>query len=174
MAEVNNTFAERRIYLFQASARGNLFKQVLSKDFHVSPFSSRRGSYVLKVTDPAASNDINITVTLESSKGHAKLVAQWWSSDVAVNPQQLSLMQSGHLLMGWGWAILMTCMNSVNHLLPSQGHNVSRKNTDRGLQIPELRLRLYGSRRFTNFICGIDQSLVNLPSRVSQRNLRNL
>lgn len=87
------------------------FKQTNPKDFHVSPFNSRKGSYVLSTADPAKDGQISITITLRSSKGKAKLVARWWSDTPAINPSCLSRTRSLWLLVSWGWTILITCMS---------------------------------------------------------------
>ncbi|TKA63706.1 hypothetical protein B0A55_10384, partial [Friedmanniomyces simplex] len=73
--EVNNTFDERRMYLLKGgevkgeemddgsdrpfNGAGKTSKQLVftdswTKDFHVSPFNSRKGSYSLRATDPLA------------------------------------------------------------------------------------------------------------------------
>ena len=91
IAEVNNTFDERRLYLLRCDhgAPSELHKpQSISsfrhhwpKDFHVSPFNSRKGSYTLKATDILGalnepSQAVRTTATLCSSKNHPKLVAR--------------------------------------------------------------------------------------------------
>lgn len=111
--EVNNTFGERRMYLFPAPKGTGNFSQTLPKDFHVSPFSSRNGSYVLATTDPAKSEEISVTVTLKSSKGHPKLVARLWSTAPAIDPTIDSVMSSLCLLVFWAWTTLVTCKRSV-------------------------------------------------------------
>lgn len=130
IAEVNNTFSERRMYLFSNSTRqeqqqqhhgssaGTIeFKQTHEKDFHVSPFSSRKGSYVLCTTDPAKDGRLSITITLRSSKGLAKLVARWWSDTLPYDPTQCSMLASLWLLTAWGWTILITCTFRCHLLL---------------------------------------------------------
>ncbi|KAK7953353.1 hypothetical protein PG988_014047 [Apiospora saccharicola] len=109
VAEVNNTFGERRMYLFpNTEGGGEKFKQACEKDFHVSPFSSRKGTYVLSSSDPAAGENVAITTTLCSSKGHPKLVARWWSTAPAIDPAALSMLSCLLLLSGWGWMVLLT------------------------------------------------------------------
>jgi DUF1365 family protein len=102
IAEVNNRFDERRMYVrFQGSGtadvKANLpmtvpktdgFQSFWPKDFHVSPFSSRKGFYHLSARSPLVrmpardSNDIpahprlDIRPVLYSSKGHKKIVAR--------------------------------------------------------------------------------------------------
>lgn len=94
--EVNNTFGERRMYLLmreeppmrgkKATAAGGTtwFTQKWPKDFHVSPFNSRKGSYKLRANDPLAPNmqgtgPISVSVFLCSSHGHDKIVARLFS-----------------------------------------------------------------------------------------------
>lgn len=64
--EVNNTFDERRMYLLRPGSDDDemdpddrektenalYFKETWQKDFHVSPFNSRKGSYSLRAIDP--------------------------------------------------------------------------------------------------------------------------
>ncbi|KAL0259753.1 hypothetical protein SLS55_005493 [Diplodia seriata] len=67
--EVNNTFGERRMYLLKGSSHDvhdssddtdttghtkqpTKFTDAWTKDFHVSPFNSRKGSYSLTAIDP--------------------------------------------------------------------------------------------------------------------------
>lgn len=117
IAEVNNTFDERRMYLFRAPERPGPFRQTLDKDFHVSPFSSRKGSYLLSSSDPAGGENISVAVTLRSSKGHPKLVARWWSDEPAIDPASLSVAEVLHLLIFWGLNILTTC-TTISGSLP--------------------------------------------------------
>jgi len=109
IAEVNNTFGERRMYLFPAPESSGSFKQTLLKDFHVSPFSSRKGWYVLETTDPIKTKNISVTVTLHSSKGNPKLVARWQSIACAIDARHYSVLSSLGLLSCWGWTVLVTC-----------------------------------------------------------------
>ncbi|KAL1858300.1 hypothetical protein VTK73DRAFT_7845 [Phialemonium thermophilum] len=137
--EVNNTFDERRMYFLrrsdekgirQVSSAGEptrrpesqtgptaTVRHVWPKDFHVSPFNSRKGSYSLAATDPlgpggagagSAGGLISNTITLKSSKGHAKLVAQLVSDGPAVDPTNLTRMQKMRLLAAWWWVGLAT------------------------------------------------------------------
>jgi DUF1365 family protein len=109
IAEVNNTFGERRMYLFSETGSSERFSSTLSKDFHVSPFNSRKGSYILTTTDPAKIRNISLNVTLLSSKGHSKLVARWWSVEKSINPESHSTYRSLLFLFIWGWTVLVTC-----------------------------------------------------------------
>ncbi|KFG80604.1 hypothetical protein MANI_028773 [Metarhizium anisopliae] len=108
VAEVNNTFDERRMYLFPASGNAGVFRQTLGKDFHVSPFNSRKGAYTLSTLDPADEGEISVAITLRSSKGRPKLVARWWSVTSAIDPEMLPTVQALWLLICWGSNILTT------------------------------------------------------------------
>ncbi|OCL10967.1 hypothetical protein AOQ84DRAFT_336611 [Glonium stellatum] len=130
--EVNNTFDERRMYLLQAipddsetaesgvlenGHRGHCvratkkFTNSWLKDFHVSPFNSRKGSYHLKAIDPFSngnSSGIDNTITLQSSKGYPKLVARVFSSDSPLDPTRLTFWEYFRFLTGWWWVGLVT------------------------------------------------------------------
>ncbi|KAG8405299.1 hypothetical protein J3458_021961 [Metarhizium acridum] len=110
IAEVNNTFDERRMYLFPGSGSPGVFRQTLGKDFHVSPFNSRKGAYTLSTLDPANEGEISVAITLRSSKGRPKLVARWWSVAPAMDPRMPSTTQALWLLTCWGSSILTTFM----------------------------------------------------------------
>ncbi|KAH8723388.1 hypothetical protein GQ44DRAFT_656590 [Phaeosphaeriaceae sp. PMI808] len=131
--EVNNTFGERRMYLLDGSnASGtprppatevlgselpssgkSRFTDIWMKDFHVSPFNSRKGSYVLKALDPFphAKYDnptIDNTITLISSKDHAKLVARLCSTGQALNLEGLGIVDTARFILSWWWVGLVT------------------------------------------------------------------
>ncbi|KAF1848946.1 uncharacterized protein K460DRAFT_304585 [Cucurbitaria berberidis CBS 394.84] len=137
--EVNNTFGERRMYLLDGSSPPSpprtsgsqsfpvseqseselpdvvkaRFTDVWTKDFHVSPFNSRKGSYALKALDPFpyVSYDapiIDNTVTLKSSKDHAKLVARLYSTGQALDPSQLGFLGTVRLVSSWWWVGFVT------------------------------------------------------------------
>ena len=109
IAEVNNTFKERRMYLFRAPQSTGVFKQECSKDFHVSPFNSRKGSYSLSTTNPAKGDRVGVVVTLRSSKGHPKLVTRLWSDTDAIDASSCSFLCSIYVLICWGYTVLLTC-----------------------------------------------------------------
>lgn len=121
--EVNNTFDERRPYLvlrdFSAEAEvlgGPTRKSLPSsrvtgswpKDFHVSPFNSRKGSYSLLARDPLGPGmegfqGIDVTINLRSSKGNAKLVARLFSEGTAVQVGSLGILSKARFLLSWSW-----------------------------------------------------------------------
>ena len=135
--EVNNTFGERRMYFLTASdpnppsqIRGppgsgppnlpdqpltrTVIKQSLAKDFHVSPFNSRKGSYSLTIRDvltpsaDARAGPVDNTITLKSSKGHGKMVARLFSDGPAIDPETLSRLQEFKFLASWWWVGFVT------------------------------------------------------------------
>ncbi|KAJ4422481.1 hypothetical protein N0V82_002815 [Gnomoniopsis sp. IMI 355080] len=132
--EVNNTFDERRMYLLrpQKTAEAEIegaehrpvkngpssldppvFKQQWPKDFHVSPFNSRKGAYSLLAYDPLRAlaegrSPIDSTITLKSSKGHGKIVARLVSKGHAIDPSRMSFRQKAVFLSSWWWVGFIT------------------------------------------------------------------
>ncbi|KAL2687251.1 hypothetical protein Neosp_004804 [[Neocosmospora] mangrovei] len=129
--EVNNTFGERRPYLvirdFEAERhiqdrsaddenqepQRSRVKGSWKKDFHVSPFNSRKGSYSLLASDPLGPEmegfrGIDITINLSSSKGHPKLVARLFSEGDALEPDSMGLFQKAKFLLRWFWVGFVT------------------------------------------------------------------
>ena len=137
--EVNNTFGERRMYLLDgsspcspsyksdsqqssadegseiesANASKSKFTDVWMKDFHVSPFNSRKGSYALKAQNPFPTvfhDDprIDNTITLKSSKDHGKLVARLFSTGKSLDPDQLGFFGTAWFVLSWWWVGLVT------------------------------------------------------------------
>ena len=84
------------------------FAKSWSKDFHVSPFNSRKGSYSMSSEDIYQKRRVDNTITLSSSKGHAKLVARIFSTGDPVNPFKLGLRESWRFVLAWWWVGLMT------------------------------------------------------------------
>ena len=84
------------------------------KDFHVSPFNSRKGGYSLSatipITDHLVNNNfkINNTITLSSSKGHPKLIARVFSTSDSIEPHSLSKLQVARFISSWWWVGLVT------------------------------------------------------------------
>lgn len=133
--EVNNTFEERRIYLLRADRTAAdrtaadstadpkaplknrldkidnpfIFTGEWPKDFHVSPFNSRKGSYTLRATDPLAAFEqtgevrIDNTIVLRSSKEHAKIVARIWSHGPPKDPATISSFDAMAFVATWFW-----------------------------------------------------------------------
>ncbi|KAF2087683.1 hypothetical protein K490DRAFT_73610 [Saccharata proteae CBS 121410] len=131
--EVNNTFDERRLYLLEArssehgkDASSSIEKTALApsdepyvfqnswpKDFHVSPFNSREGSYSLSALDPFDSrnpscllhNDIDL---LARQDGRPKINARIFSEGDPVDPTELSALGTLRFLATWWWVGLVT------------------------------------------------------------------
>jgi DUF1365 family protein len=137
--EVNNTFGERRIYVLDGSCSGSLdgavgdevpgvkrrFTDVWAKDFHVSPFNSRKGSYALRALDPfpglneqkdkddegelqLEKTKIDNTITMKSSKDHAKLVARIYSTGPPLLADHLGVWGTIRFVSLWWWVGLVT------------------------------------------------------------------
>lgn len=122
--EVNNTFGERRMYFMdqdniiptsntdgQAMNMLKKFKNSWAKDFHVSPFNSRKGSYSLVADDPfsvAGGININNIITLQSSKDHAKLVARLFSTGSYIDPFTMTTWSTLRFILSWWWVGLVT------------------------------------------------------------------
>jgi DUF1365 family protein len=128
---VNNTFGERRVYLLDGSNSSNLpqfsdlepatgsdaakprFTDSWMKDFHVSPFNSRKGSYSLKALDPfgiahSPHPKINNTITLRSSKDHAKLVARVDSIGKPLESAKMGYYETLRFVSSWWWVGFVT------------------------------------------------------------------
>lgn len=95
------------------SATPAVFKQEWPKDFHVSPFNSRKGSYNLQAFDPLKSTpegreSIDTTITLKSSKSHGKIVARLVSNGQPVDPSTMNIAQKWRFLLSWWWVGFVT------------------------------------------------------------------
>lgn len=134
--EVNNTFGERRMYLLSGTSSSNLpqtpastheeeygqdalpasksrFTDLWTKDFHVSPFNSRKGSYALRAQNPFPYVNydapmIDNTITLKSSKDHAKVVARLNCVGKPLDPDELGLLGTSWFILKWWWVGLVT------------------------------------------------------------------
>ena len=144
VSEVNNTFDERRMYFHpfnmndreksrpmdHCSLDKNIsylysgrqtFKHVWSKDFHVSPFNSRKGTYALSARGPplhsmpnlekAVPSEpfVDIKATLLSSGARPKLVTRVWSTAKPLDPKTISSLDTLTFVCSWWWVGLMTC-----------------------------------------------------------------
>ncbi|KAL8783103.1 MAG: hypothetical protein Q9213_004860 [Squamulea squamosa] len=123
--EVNNTFDERRLYFLKSTLAigvegeyspdlpSAIFKGAWPKDFHVSPFNSRKGSYALKSYDPFSPHlsgigMIDNTITLKSSKCHPKLVARVFSTGASSDPAALGYVAGLRFVLAWWWVGFVT------------------------------------------------------------------
>jgi hypothetical protein len=128
--EVNNTFGERRPYLVlrdiaedatrisvsgiaHSKPSNTLLKASWKKNFHVSPFNSRNGSYSLLARDPFEDDlrsfcGIDNTINLTSSRGQPKLFAQLRSDGDAVIASHMSLLAKMRFILAWFWVGFLT------------------------------------------------------------------
>ncbi|KAI9670504.1 MAG: hypothetical protein M1817_004371 [Caeruleum heppii] len=140
--EVNNTTDERRMYLLRKStsqtnsaglqeehrddrldeveeANGSgapksvRFSMTWPKDFHVSPFNDRQGTYSLVARDPleaysAGEGLVNNRLTLRATQGPVVLVASLVPTGPWIDPFKLSIAASAKLVLAWGWVGLVT------------------------------------------------------------------
>ncbi|KAL8913412.1 MAG: hypothetical protein Q9172_007288 [Xanthocarpia lactea] len=123
--EVNNTFDERRLYFLKGTPSvkpeeerlkdppSGRFKDTWPKDFHVSPFNSRKGSYKLTAYDPfsphlCGTGMIDNTINLTSSKSHAKLVARVFSTKASSDPATFGYWAGLRFVAAWWWVGFVT------------------------------------------------------------------
>lgn len=90
-----------------------ILKQKWPKDFHVSPFNSRKGSYSLTAGDPfypllEGTGLLVNTVNLVSSKGHGKLVAKLVQEGRPIDPYTMTLFEKVQFLTSWWWVGFVT------------------------------------------------------------------
>lgn len=115
--EVNNTFGERRMY-FTKLQRDNHIPSTITtayssewqKDFHVSPFNDRDGSYSVTAIDPLHANESNldVTIVLKADNGKTKIVAQVFSITPGIDATKLSSLQALAFICRWWWVGFVT------------------------------------------------------------------
>ena len=111
--EVNNTFDERRMYLLERDCDKSLdrFRHEWKKDFHVSPFNDREGSYSLSAIDPFSMpgvSHVENTIVLKSPDGKPKLVARVFSTENGIEASKLTRWQTLVFVLKWCWVGFMT------------------------------------------------------------------
>ena len=139
--EVNNTFSERRPYFLKqdddtagrieellsasadgeppiSSSRDNVtirtkIKKSWPKDFHVSPFNSRKGSYSMTAHDPLSprmegKGPVVMNISLVSSKGHGKMVARLFPEAPTIDPSTMSWFSKARFFTKWWWVGFFT------------------------------------------------------------------
>lgn len=84
-----------------------------AKDFHVSPFNSRKGFYALSAHDPfypslSGKGSINNLVKLFSSKDHVKMVTRIFSTAESIDPSLVNLLGRLKFIASWWWVGLVT------------------------------------------------------------------
>ncbi|GKU01859.1 cyclopropane-fatty-acyl-phospholipid synthase [Fusarium langsethiae] len=84
-------------------------KAKVQKEFHVSPFNSRKGSYSVHASDPLGPDmcgfrGLDITLSLYSSKSHPKLVAKLVSENQAIDPREMNVAQKAGFVLTWFWS----------------------------------------------------------------------
>lgn len=98
--------------VYRTSQNPAKFATKWAKDFHVSPFNSRKGSYTLNAYDPffpelSGSGFVNNTITLSSSKDHVKLVARVFSTRDGIDPS-LGGWERLRFVVAWWWVGFVT------------------------------------------------------------------
>lgn len=88
--------------------KGTKFTDSWSKDFHVSPFNSRKGFYGLSACDPLNQSIIDNTITLSSSQGHPKLVARIFSTGKSIDPSNMGTLHTLVFVASWWWVGFVT------------------------------------------------------------------
>ncbi|GAB1313886.1 hypothetical protein MFIFM68171_04096 [Madurella fahalii] len=149
--EVNNTFDERRMYFltpeytdskrtdYSTNHQTNATEETKNprkisplqanltrswpKDFHVSPFNSRKGSYTLTASDPLCPSmqgkgPLSNTINLISSKGHCKLVATLSQEGAALDPCDMTRYQKFRFLASWWWVGFLTFPRILKEAFP--------------------------------------------------------
>lgn len=123
ITEVSNTFGEKHLYLLDGSSPTSpvqtpdeeevvplqpktTFADYWTKEFHVSPFNSRKGGgYAQKSLNPfpspSSSPAIDITITLKSTKDHAKIVARLFSVGTAMKLDGMGLFEALTFIASW-------------------------------------------------------------------------
>ena len=89
------------------------FAKTWMKDFHVSPFNSRKGSYSLAALDPFSTRlngkgPVDNTITLSSSKEHSKLVARIFSTSKGLDPTSFTKWDILRFFASWWWVGFVT------------------------------------------------------------------
>lgn len=106
----------KKITTIESDIEIQLFTKFVSKwakDFHVSPFNSRKGFYALSAHDPfypslSGKGSINNLVKLLSSKEHVKMVTRIFSTAESIDPSLLSLLGRLEFIASWWWVGLVT------------------------------------------------------------------
>ena len=95
------------------NGKSDRFINTWAKDFHVSPFNSRKGSYALAAHDPhfprmEGKGPVDNVITLSSSTQHVKLVARVFSTQPSMQPSEMTFMRMVRFLISWWWVGFVT------------------------------------------------------------------
>lgn len=97
VAEVNNTFGERHLYIMESG--GDFPVQCQSnKQFHVSPFNDMQGRYEFSFSEPG--DQINISIRL-SRDGETVMDASMWGSGEPLTTGNLWKTMLRHPVNAW-------------------------------------------------------------------------
>ncbi|UKZ46449.1 hypothetical protein TrVGV298_000652 [Trichoderma virens] len=126
--EMNNIFGERRPYLVIRDTADDAtrisseetshptpawVKASWKKDFHMSPFNSRKGSYSMLARDPFEGNvesfsGIDIALDLVSSKGQSKVATRLLSDGTPIDASQMGSLKKAEFALTWFWVVFLT------------------------------------------------------------------
>ncbi|EHK26264.1 uncharacterized protein TRIVIDRAFT_141952 [Trichoderma virens Gv29-8] len=125
---MNNIFGERRPYLVIRDTADDAtrisseetshptpawVKASWKKDFHMSPFNSRKGSYSMLARDPFEGNvesfsGIDIALDLVSSKGQSKVATRLLSDGTPIDASQMGSLKKAEFALTWFWVVFLT------------------------------------------------------------------
>ncbi|KAG5791680.1 hypothetical protein H9Q69_009280 [Fusarium xylarioides] len=93
-------------------------KTTWRKMFHISPFNSRRGSYSILAKDPLGPGmqgfrELDISITLSSSKDQPKLFANLLSEGKAIDPGRISILGKVGFVLSWFGSVLAILPRSM-------------------------------------------------------------
>lgn len=147
IVEMHNIFGERHSYFaprdFEAETKliqdrapnaqdlqSAQVKATVKKEFHVSPFNSRKGCYSILTSDPLGPDmrgirGLDITLSLFSSKGYPKLVAKVASENEAIDPCDMKIVQRVGFILKWSWSAIATLLRFIKESATLfYGHNL--------------------------------------------------
>ena len=90
-----------------------VFSDAWSKDFHVSPFNDRRGSYSLAAHDPLTNNErskwlLDNTIVLRSAESRPKLIARIFADGDPLDPRAMGQLNFWRFVIAWWWVGFLT------------------------------------------------------------------
>ena len=115
VVEVSNTFDEKRMYFVRNETTSDDTATLTAnwdKDFHVSPFNSRKGSYGLKSLDPfhapLSGEKFDNSIQLYSSKHAQKIFARVSSTPSGIDPSTMTSWSTFKFIASWWWVGFVT------------------------------------------------------------------